>query len=69
MENIYVINIGFTLTEIFAQSVFVLKKDAIKALKDNKYEWSKSDRCFVNIDYPLTQCATIEKFKLNEFNQ
>lgn len=68
MKNVYVISIGFTTTEINAQSVYLTKKDAIKALRENMFKWSKLDNCFINNFYSLTQCAIIEKFKLNEFN-
>ena len=68
MKKIYVISIGFTLTEIFAQSVFSTKKEAVKALRENKYKWSKDDNCFVCTHYHLTRCAKIESFILNEFN-
>ncbi len=68
MKNVYIISIGFSTTEISSQSVYLTKKDAIKALKENMFKWSKSDNCFINTFYSLTQCAIIEKIKLNEFN-
>lgn len=68
MKYAHIISIGFTLTEVFAESVFLNKKEAIKALKENGFKFSKNDECYINTKYSLTQCAKIEKIELNKIN-